>query len=129
MFICPVLGIAMVCLICFLHNLSLFELSALFFILGLFSSAQALAYPILTECNRSSLASVSLGFACAISIVMNAVLQPAFAGLIKSTIWQSLAFNPLDPYRSTMMLFVLIFLLGFIVTLFIKETFCKVSDQ
>ncbi|MDF2940891.1 MAG: major facilitator family transporter [Gammaproteobacteria bacterium] len=129
MFVCPVVGIVIVALICLVPNLSLAYLSALFFILGLFSSAQALAYPILTECNLSRIASVSLGFACAISIIMNAILQSSFASLIKSDIWNELALSPLDPYRSTMMLFAFIFLVGFIISLFIKETFCKIAGK
>ncbi|MDF2691470.1 MAG: phtD [Gammaproteobacteria bacterium] len=113
----PGLAIISVGLICFLTGLSFIQLSAL------------LAYPILTECNPSKLANISMGFACMISILFNAFFQSTFASLIQSNIWSSLAFNPLDPYRSTMLLFALVFAAGLLVTFFIKETYCGINKQ
>lgn len=129
MFICPIIGIALIIIIASFHGLGLYILGALFLSLGLFSSSQALAYPILTECNLARIASVSLGFACALSTVMNSFLQSGLAASIDSTAWDSLAFNPFDQYRSTMLLFAVVFAAGIIVTLFIKETYCKMADK
>jgi hypothetical protein len=70
-----------------------------------------------------------MGFACMISILFNAFFQSTFASLIQSNIWSSLAFNPLDPYRSTMLLFALVFAAGLLVTFFIKETYCGINKQ
>ncbi|MDO8954389.1 MAG: MFS transporter [Gammaproteobacteria bacterium] len=129
MFICPVLGIIVILAISIISGLGNYQLAGLFFALGLFSSSQALAYPILTECNLTRLASISLGFACAVSTVMNSFLQSGLAASLSSSFWKSLSINPFDQYRSTMLLFAVIFLAGIIVTLFIRETYCKIADQ
>lgn len=106
-------------------TLSFSMLNIIFFFLGLFSSTQVLAYPMIAESNAKSLTGTATGLASLIIMGGAGVAQVIFGELLDWH-WQGALFNgqPLysaGDYQFAMWLFPVTFLIGLIAVLFTKE--------
>jgi MFS family permease len=102
------------------------ELMILFFALGLFSSTQVIAYPMIAESNPESLTGTGTGLASVIIMGGAGVGQVLFGKLLDWQ-WDGLmnagqrVYSALD-YHTAMMMFPTAFILGLIALLFANET-------
>ena len=111
---------------------SLLTLSILFFLLGVLTSAQALAYPYVTECNSKAVSSTSLSIVSLTMIAGGTFVQPIF-GYLLDTFWDGETINHIRIYSpADYHIALLIIPVGFLVALLcaslLKETHCKPKE-
>lgn len=113
-------------------SLSFTSLLFLFFLLGLFTSAQVIGYPLVAESNCHRLTATATGWASLIIMGGAAVAQLLFGQLLDWH-WQGTMaggqrlYSAVD-YHFAMLLFPIAFLAALIAMLFTQETFCKRMD-
>ncbi len=105
----------------------------LFFLLGFFTSSQALGYPAITENNPKELTGTSMGIAAVLIMGIPALIQP-LSGKLLDLSWDGTLVDgaPLYSAADFRMAF-LIFPIGFLISLFaltkIKEKVCTPSPH
>ncbi|HVV69594.1 MAG TPA: MFS transporter [Gammaproteobacteria bacterium] len=85
MLIAAIFSLALILIVFFNRQLSETALSMLFFLIGFFTSAQSLTYPLIVENNPPILSSTALGFASIIIMGVGGLFQPLFGWLLKNT--------------------------------------------
>lgn len=102
-----------------------FELTALFFLLGLFTSSQVLSYPLISENNPKPLIGTSMGVAALLIMGLPMLIQP-LTGYLLDTLWDG-SFangNPVyskESFFTAFSIFPTLFIIAFTLTFFIKE--------
>lgn len=111
------------CPLCLQLNLSTFELSIIFFGLGLFTSTQVISYPMIAESNPPSNTGSSTGLASVIVMGSAGLAQVLFGWLIffHNT---TLSVNKND-FKFAFWIFPIATLLALIAGLMLRETNCK----
>ena len=115
-------SIALFSLILYLPNTSEGILTTLFFLLGFFTSSQALGYPAITEHSPKELTGTSMGVAAVIIMGLPALIQP-LSGKLLDMSWDGTMVNGAPLYSmADFQLAFLIFPIGFIGALFAIRT-------
>ncbi len=110
-------------------NLTFWPLLILFLLLGIFTSAQIIAYPAIAESNPKALTGTATGLASVLIMGGGAVFQPFF-GWLMGLHWNGLIENGVRIYSHAdffrgMAIMPIAFIIGLIAALFIRETHCK----
>ena len=101
----------------------------IFFFLGIFSSSQSVGYPLIVENNIDSIAG-TVSSVASIIIMGGGALFKILYGWILNVDWSGRMLNNVPLYSGTsfesaMTLLPLSFFIALIITLFIRETYCK----
>lgn len=111
------------------QNLSYINLLILFFCLGLFTSAQVIAYPMVAESNPANMTGTSMGLASLLIMGGGAVAQPLFGYLIDKnwggTIVDGVRIYSASDFQTALNIIPIGFVIGLIAVLLSKETRCK----
>lgn len=105
-------------------HLSLHSLMAIFFILGFFTSAQVLSYPLLAESNSSQFAGRACSFASMIIMGGGMVAQMVFGALLSGQTKPGEVASP-EAFHYAMWMFPLCIIASLIVLSRMKETYCR----
>lgn len=93
----------------------------MFFLLGFFSAAQVLGYPVITESNSKEYVGRATSLASMLIIGGGMLGQIAYGAMLN----YSLEFSVTMAYRQAMLLFPLSIILALLFLVWMKETFCK----
>lgn len=120
-------------LILYIPNLSYLGLISLFFLLGFFTSAQIIVYPMIAESNPKSLTGVAIAAASFIIMGGGGVGQNLFGWLLDltwdGTLQQQQPIYSAENYQFAMLIFPIAFVLGLLAILITKETYCRQTPQ
>ncbi|MFN7096441.1 MAG: MFS transporter, partial [Gammaproteobacteria bacterium] len=114
-------------------HFTFFAALIIFFLVGFFTSAQIISYPLIAESNQRTITGTSLGLASFI-IMGGAGLAQIVYGVIIDHFWNKLMINGVPQYSSVayhaaMLLFPITLVVGLICALCIKETYCQNTKQ
>ncbi len=126
MVIAAVVSLIVMLAVMYLPNLSLWPLLGLFFLLGFFTSAQIISYPLIAESNTPALTATAEGLAATL-IMAGGFLQPVF-GYFMERHWNHEMQDGLPVYawsdfQTGMMIMPMAFVLAFFVSLVVRETY------
>ena len=129
MMICAVLSIAVVIILLHLNNLSYNALLILFFLIGFFTSAQIIAYPLITESNNRIFTSTATALGSLLIMGGAAIGQNLF-GMILDHIGHSTVVNGIHIYPNSsldeaMLLFPISLCIALLAACFLRETHCR----
>ena len=133
MIIGSIISILIILDIIYFTNLSYMTLICLFFLLGLFSSAQILSYPTVTELNSPSITSSSVSIVSSLIIAGGLIFQPLFGrlvnlnggyGVVNSAV-NNIAVYSIGNFRLAMWIIPIGFIISLITAFFIRETYCQ----
>ncbi|HYF98371.1 MAG TPA: MFS transporter [Coxiellaceae bacterium] len=126
MIITAVLSLLVMLLVMYIPELSMTALLILFLLLGFFTSAQIISYPLIAESNPLALTGSAEGLAATL-IMAGGFLQPLF-GYLMELRWDHHTQNGLPlyswgNYQLGMMIMPCAFVLAFFVSLLVRETY------
>lgn len=124
-----IISLAVFLILMFVPNLSLISLIVLFFLIGFTTSSQVLSYPTLAELNPIALTGTALSIDSVLIMTSGAIFQPFF-GWVMSLSWDHTVVNNAPVYSAhdffnAMLIMPIAFVIGLIVALLIKETYCR----
>jgi MFS family permease len=112
-----ILSICVISLLMSSLNLSFAALSALFFLVGFFTSTQVLGYPLITDSSVKELTGTSMGVAAVIIMGLAAIAQP-LSGMLIDMNWNGAFLDQIPQYsRSDYLHLFWIFPVGFLISL------------
>lgn len=124
MMLSSLLSTFIILLILFSVSLSVLEMKALFFLLGLVCSAQVLSYPLVAENNCLSMTATSVSVVSVITQGGFVLYQNLFSYLLNfSETWQGGVLSTMAAYRYSLLLLPAGFLVSLFAVFFLKETF------
>ncbi len=129
MFLGGIISLAIILIIMYMPNLDLWSLIILFFAIGLTTSSQVIAYPMITESNPSVLTGGALGFGSMLIMSGYAIFQPVF-GKMMDLYWDGKIVNHIpvyspSDYRFALWIMPIGFILGLVAVLLTRETHCQ----
>ena len=131
MIICGFISLLLILLIMFMPQLTVSMSMLLFFLLGFFTSAQIISYPLIAESNSPALTGTAEGIASAL-IMAGGFTQPFFGWLLDvrwdHTIVNALPIYSKNDYLLAMSIMPIAFVLAILVVFKIKETYCKPKE-
>jgi MFS family permease len=127
-----ILSLFIVLLVIFVPNMTTLELAGLFLILGFVSSAQIISYPLVSELNPRFLTGTSVSIVSFTCIGGYAVFLPLF-GRIMDWHWSGQMANgirvyTMSDYQFAMWILPVTFVIAIVMTLFLKESYCKYQN-
>ncbi len=132
MIIFALLSILVVLLLVSVRGLGFWPLMLIFFVLGFFTSAQILSYPMIAESNPKMLTSAGTGLASVLIMGGGAVFQPVF-GWVMDKYWlgqiaENVRTYPIEAYQAAMLILPAAFIIALVMAWCSKETHCKAMD-
>lgn len=129
MIIFAILSIPVMFGIIYIHNLSLASLLILFFVLGLFTSAQIVSYPTIEESNDKTFAGTALGLASVLIMGAPAIFEPIF-GWVMDKNWDGTIVNGAHYYSAhtyyyAMLILPVMLIVGLFASLLVRETYAR----
>jgi len=130
MFFSTLLTIALFFIIIYGNHLNFLMLMILFFLLGLLTSSQILGYPVITELNSPQITGSALSIASLLIMGSGFVFPPLYGWLL-NLYWNHKVFHNIPIYTifdfkyANFITLLVPFILSLIITVFIKETYCK----
>jgi MFS family permease len=126
-------SLILVLLIMYGQGSSFLWFGSLFFLLGFFTSAQVLSYPVIAESNPQVLTGSATGLAALVIMGGGAVGQPLF-GYLLDKYWNGAKvdgtpFYTLANYDFAWRIMPLMFIVALVVTFLIRETYCKMHSD
>ncbi len=129
MIIGAILSILSILVLTQFNDLGYQPLLILFFIIGFLTSAQVLAYPLITESNNRIVTSTATGLASVLIMGGAALFQPLF-GWIMDHYWNGMIQKGMHIYPSiafhrAMLIFPITFIIALLAACFVRETHCR----
>lgn len=110
-------------------NLSLLSLMTLFFLIGFVTSSQVISYPLIAELNPIALTSTAISIASVTVMTSGAIFQPLFGWVMQwhwdQTMVDNIPVYSADNFYHAMLIMPIAFVVGLIIALLIKETYCR----
>lgn len=132
MIVCAVLSLIVMLFIMYTPHLTLAPSMLLFLLLGFFTSAQIISYPLIAESNSRALTGTAEGLASAL-IMAGGITQPFFGWLMDlkwdHRIIDHVPFYSIHAYRLALSIMPIGFVLGLLAALTVRETHCKVREE
>jgi len=128
MIIGAVLSLAVMLILVYLPNLSLFSLIGLFFLIGFVTSSQVLSYPAIAELNPIYLTSTAVSIDSICIMVSGFIFPPFFGWLMEhrtGAAAQAMTVYTAQDFNYAMWVFPIAFVVALIMAFFIRETYCK----
>lgn len=125
-------SLIVVFILMYVPTLSLASLITLFFLIGFATSSQVLSYPTIAELNPISLTSTSVSIASITIMSSGFIFQPLFGWMMQLQ-WDHQIINGVPIYsakdfNNAMWIIPIGFVLGLIISFFIKETYCRSQE-
>jgi MFS family permease len=119
-------------IIIFMPHLPISLLFALLFIYGIANSGATLSYAVASELHTKAVAGTSVSIANMMSILIGAICQP-IVGLILDLFWDGqtaggIKIYSINDYQTALATLIALLIIGIILSLLIKETFCQHAD-
>jgi MFS family permease len=129
MLACAVLAIILIEVTMHGHYSSSSALLILFFLLGLFTSAQVISYPVVVESNSSMVTSTATSCISMSCLGGGVIIQPLFGYLLSmhghSSLVDGLVQYPAANYIFAINALPIAFVIAFFMAWFVKETYCN----
>ncbi len=127
-----VLSLLVIFVLMYVPELSLSSLITLFFLIGFATSSQVLSYPTIAELNPISLTSTSVSIASITIMSSGFIFQPLFGWMMQLQ-WDHQMQNGVPVYsahdfNNAMWIIPIGFVIGLIISFFIKETYCRSQE-
>ncbi len=134
MIVCTLLSMFIVVMILYVPNVSVLQMEILFFLLGLFSSAQVLSYPLVAENNCLSMTATAVSVVSVLTQGGFILYQNLFSYLLEheeAVVYTTshLAIHSTTAYRHALMLIPYGFILAFLAVFLLRETFGKRIEE
>lgn len=124
-----ILSLAVMCLLLFMHDISLPLLMILFFLIGFVTSSQILSYPTLAELNPIALTSTATSIDSVLIMISGVLCQPFFGWILElhwdNTIVDGARIYTTHDFFNAMLVMPIAFVGALVISFFIKETYCK----
>ena len=132
MIIGAVFSLLVIFILIYTPILSLSSLMILFFLMGFSTSSQVLSYPTIAELNPIALTSTSVSIASMTIMCSGFIFQPLFGWMMQLQ-WDHQMQNgtPIysaNDFKNAMWLIPIAFVIGLILSFFIKETYCRSQE-
>lgn len=129
MMVGAMVSVAVILILMYLPNVTLFLLVLLFFLLGFFTSSQVLSYPTIAELNPIVLTSTAVSVDST-TIMLSGVLCEPFFGWILESNWDHTIVNGVSIYtrqdfNHAMWMMPVAFGIALVISFLIRETYCK----
>lgn len=128
MIVCAIISLIIILAVIYLPHLNFWLLLILFLLLGFFTSAQIISYPLIAESSPHALIGTSTGLA-SVLIMSGGLTQPYFGWLMdlhwNHKLINQVPFYAVSDYRLAMSIMPIAFILGLIAALLVKETYCR----
>lgn len=133
MIVGAIASIAVILALMFIPNLSFGAILFLFFLIGFVTSSQVLTYPTIAELNSPALTSTAISVISFTIMVSGVIFQPLF-GWVMELHWDHTVANGVPVYSQTdmlnaMMIMPIGFVIGFFISLMMKETRCVAKES
>jgi MFS family permease len=120
-------------LMIYIPHLNFVEALVIFFLVGFFTSAQIVSYPLITESNQRNITGTSLGLASLIIMGGAGIAQQVYGHIIDH-FWDKTMLNGVpqysaSAYHAAMLIFPVTLIVSLICALLVKETFCQNTKQ
>lgn len=129
MIIGALLSLLVLLAIMFIPILHFYPLLILFLLLGFFTSAQIISYPLIAESNPRHLTGTSTSLASILIMGGGAVFQPLFGWLIDrhwdQTFLRGIPYYSANNYRYGMAILPIAFIVSLIAACYLRETYCR----
>lgn len=129
MMIGAVLSIIVMFALMYLTDLSLTAIIGLFFLIGFVTSSQVLTYPMIAELNPIYLTSTAVSIDSVCIMISGFIFPPFFGWLMEQGAGQQtvsgVAVYTAQNFNHAMLIFPVAFILGLVITFFMRETYCK----
>jgi MFS family permease len=124
-----IVSIVVILVLMYTPDLSMTSLIGLFFLIGFVTSSQVLSYPAIAELNPSMLTSTAVSVCSVLIMSSGFIFQPLF-GWTMGLSWDGTMVNGAPVYSAhdflnAMLVMPIAFVIGLVVALLIKETYCK----
>lgn len=125
---------SLVCMMLILNpGLSYYQLLALFFGLGLFTSTQVITYPMVAESNQADLTGTATGLASVLIMGGAGIAQMLF-GFLLDKHWDGLIVNSIriysaSNYQFAMKMFPIALIIGLFAIVLARETQCRKLEE
>lgn len=124
-----VLSFIAILLLMFIPNLSLSAVITLFFLIGFVTSSQVLSYPTIAELNPIFLTSTAVSIDSMCIMASGFIFQPFFGWVMEQSgnhqVVNGVTAYTAANFNHAMWIMPIAFVLAFVVSLFIRETYCK----
>ncbi len=110
-------------------NLSQFDLSVLFFILGFVTSTQVISYPLIAESNQNTITGSATGIASVIIMGGGGVAQVLFGWLMTYHTGNAAGHYTLDDFQFAMWMFPIAAIASLVAVFLMRETYCKRTKE
>ncbi len=131
MIVCAIISLIIIIAIMYLPHLNFWSLFWLFLLLGFFTSAQIISYPLIAESNPRALTGTASGLASV--LIMSGGLTQPFFGWLMDLHWDHKVINQVPFYaasdfRLAMSIMPIAFVLGLVTAVLVKETYCRPKE-
>lgn len=125
---CAIFSLSVMLIIMYVSGLDLWSLMGLFFLLGFFTSAQIISYPLIAESNPNALIGSAEGLASTL-IMAGGISQPLFGWLMElnwngTKIAQVPVYSVSD-YQMALAIMPIGFIIALLASLLLRETYCR----
>lgn len=129
MMVGAVLSLLVIFILMYLPDLSLQSIIILFLLIGLVTSSQVLSYPTVAELNPIYLTSTAVSIESICIMISGFIFQPFFGWIMQQsgthTVMKGVTVYTARDFDLAMMIMPIAFIVALIVTLFIRETYCR----
>lgn len=124
-----VLSLVVIAILIYTPNLSLTAILTLFLLIGFVTSSQVLTYPAIAELNPIYLTSTAVSIDSVCIMISGFVFPPLFGWLMEKhgahEMVNGLATYSAQDFNQAMLIMPIAFLIGLILTAFMRETYCR----
>jgi len=125
----PIASLIVFLILMYVPGLSLSSLMLIFFSIGFLTSSQVLSYPVIAELNPITLTGTAASIDSMTIMISGMIFQPLF-GWVMERHWDHTIINNVPIYsaqdfNAAMMIMPIAFVVGLIIALMIKETYCQ----
>lgn len=129
MVIGAILSLAVMVLLMYMPNLSLWTIILLFFLMGFTTSSQVLTYPAIAELNPIYLTSTAISIDSLCIMASGFIVPPLFGWLMEQhgdhAMVNGVTVYSAQDFQLAMLIIPISFFVGLIITAFIRETYCR----
>lgn len=121
-----VLSLIAMLMMMYMHDLPLWAIVTLFFLTGFFTSSQVLSYPLIAELNPGYLTSTALSID-SLCIMASGFIAPAIFGSLME--WNKVGDYAASDFNLAMIVMPIALVIAFILTFFMRETYCQPREK
>ncbi len=129
MLICAIISLLLISLFLYIDNISFIVSCVLIFLVGFFTSAQIISYPLIAESNSGTITSSAIGIASVLIMGGGAVFEPLFGWLLNlgwdHTMQGEMAIYSAADFHRALLILPITMIISIVLTFFLRETHCR----